>query len=89
MINTLINISACDDRQVISTLNTIGSSHGKSASCWVRPANVDDGLEFYHLDPWSRGLEVARGVVCSASKRGGGNVSASGEKRLFFCKVFG
>ena len=69
-IRCLLNCQHADEHQLmrrygpsVSTLD-MDSSHGQPASCWVRPANVYDGLENCHLDPRSGGLEVSRGVVC-------------------------
>ena len=54
----------------------IEASHGEPGSCRARPVNVDDGLEDMRWIPWSRGREVARGVLRS---------SPEPEKRPIFC----
>ena len=46
----------------------IEASHGEPGSCRARPVNVDDGLEDMRWIPWSRGREVARGVLRSSPK---------------------
>ena len=48
----------------------------RPGSCRARPVNVDDGLGRYQVDPWSRGRQVARGVLRSFPKP---------EKRSILC----